>query len=985
MKFTKYSTVFFLFVGLLSTVSCVSHKKKGQVSGIKKFYHNTTAKYNGYFNANEILKLSILTLEDSYKDNYTKTLAVFPYNATDQAEGQKANLDKAIEKVSLDISLHRVSRWADDCYLLLAKAQYLKKDYESAENSFRYLVDEFNPYKDSSKRQRFKKKTSQERAKETKDRKKEIKEKAEEKAKAREKAKKEALKKKKQAAKDKKKGKTSAASKEEPAKTSSLPEAKIPEPKEKTKSSANSAITNEGNFLIKHTPAYWEAVIWSGKNLIERGKHYEAESMFREMQNDELLPEKLRSELYASSADLYLKTKRYDKAISALKLAIQYTKKKKLKARYAYILAQIYQDQKQYDDSDEFFEKSISFKPEYSMSFHAKLNLLVNKSSRVDDKKAIKADLQKLLADSKNEEFQGEIYYSLAEISLSEGNQEEGINHLNSCLRSANVNNDQKADAYATLAEINFKNQDYLKAKYYYDSTLSVLSKNDERRKEFSLMAANLDEIAQQLEIINLQDSLIRMSALSVKEKRALAIQIKNSKSAKILEQTNNNKFIRPGMRGNQFEDIPGFNSERLTADVGPSSKNDNSKGSSFFAYDIRATNRGRSEFEQQWGNRILEDDWRRSNKTSFNNSNVAIGNTAKVENDSLEADLAQILSSIPDTPEELATAHKKIEEALYSLGVLYREKLQNSKKSKETLLSLLSKYPSTQRKPDALYFLYLNCLELNDQACANSYSDQILYEFPDTRYGKFLKDPQSVLAEVNKKDESMQAYENAFDLYSNGEYKKALETLQILKNKLKPQHLLTSKIALLSAFCIGNTEGKDAYVNSLRDVVANFASTPEETKAKEILRFLKGDTDAFEVIRSDENKPTVFSPKEDDVHFITIHLYKPTPKEENALKISISDYHVKYHKGDNLKLSTIQLNIDDPDPVYLVRKFENKAAAMRYYNFVMKRSKEYMGNFTNYEVYVVNQTNYREILKQKSFKEYKAFFDQNYKLEGSN
>ncbi|MBK7738947.1 MAG: hypothetical protein IPI45_14350 [Saprospiraceae bacterium] len=84
------------------------------------------------------------------------------------------------------------------------------------------------------------------------------------------------------------------------------------------------------------------------------------------------------------------------------------------------------------------------------------------------------------------------------------------------------------------MADIYFDDQDYLKAKLYYDSTLTMLGKNDERRIKVSKLVANLEEIAQHLQQIALQDSLLKISGLSVKDKRALAIQLKNARKAKM-------------------------------------------------------------------------------------------------------------------------------------------------------------------------------------------------------------------------------------------------------------------------------------------------------------------------------------------------------------------------------------------------------------------------------------------------------------------
>lgn len=80
-------------------------------------------------------------------------------------------------------------------------------------------------------------------------------------------------------------------------------------------------------------------------------------------------------------------------------------------------------------------------------------------------------------------------------------------------------------------------------------------------------------------------------------------------------------------------------------------------------------------------GTRNLEDNWRRSNKTSFVSDfeNTTQGNNDQTE-DNLEEDLASILRGIPSTQEEKDAAHKKIQDAMYKLGVLYREKLNSIK-----------------------------------------------------------------------------------------------------------------------------------------------------------------------------------------------------------------------------------------------------------------------------------------------------------------
>ena len=136
-----------ILLTILVMAACTTQKKKGELSAIGKLYHNTTAKYNGYFNARELMEETFVSLDEQYQDNYNKILPVFTYTEADNPQAVAGDLDIAMEKVSIVINLHRESVWTDDCYLIIGQAQFLKKDYESAEETLRYLINEYSPRK----------------------------------------------------------------------------------------------------------------------------------------------------------------------------------------------------------------------------------------------------------------------------------------------------------------------------------------------------------------------------------------------------------------------------------------------------------------------------------------------------------------------------------------------------------------------------------------------------------------------------------------------------------------------------------------------------------------------------------------------------------------------------------------------------------------------------------------------------------------------
>ena len=185
----------------------------------------------------------------------------------------------------------------------------------------------------------------------------------------------------------------------------------------------------------------------------------------------------------------------------------------------------------------------------------------------------------------------------------------------------------------------------------------------------------------------------------------------------------------------------------------------------------------------------------------------------------------------------EWKTVFKK---AMFELGRLFRDKLEHYTKSTEFLEELLTSYDPPFKKIESYYYLYLDYLDLNDQTNATKYYNLILEEAPDSEFAKVLKDPNYLNSKNDKSLEIYKYYEETFALYENGKIDEACERVNKV-NDLFEENPLKAKFAMLKAFCTGKFEGKDAYIQSLKDVVANYPKTPEQTHARELLRILMG------------------------------------------------------------------------------------------------------------------------------------------------
>ncbi|MEL7426641.1 MAG: hypothetical protein AAFN81_26850, partial [Bacteroidota bacterium] len=66
--------------------------------------------------------------------------------------------------------------------------------------------------------------------------------------------------------------------------------------------------------------------------------------------------------------------------------------------------------------------------------------------------------------------------------------------------------------------------------------------------------------------------------------------------------------------------------------------------------------------------------------------------------------------------------------------------------------------------------------------------------------------------------------------------------------------------------------------------------------------------------------------------------------------------------------------------PVLVLRRFKDKAAAMSYYNGVEKNAGDFINaNDVDFQMFPITQSNYREVLRNRSVDGYDVFFRGNY------
>jgi tetratricopeptide (TPR) repeat protein len=120
---------------LLGVMSCNPTRDRW----LNRNWHTMTGHYNVYFNGQIKFDEAVTAFEKGAQNDFNKILPVFiiPDEAT--AKGMSGTMDEVIKKTSTSIQMHYVGRYTDDSYFLMAKAQYYKRDFFAALETFQYI------------------------------------------------------------------------------------------------------------------------------------------------------------------------------------------------------------------------------------------------------------------------------------------------------------------------------------------------------------------------------------------------------------------------------------------------------------------------------------------------------------------------------------------------------------------------------------------------------------------------------------------------------------------------------------------------------------------------------------------------------------------------------------------------------------------------------------------------------------------------------
>jgi tetratricopeptide (TPR) repeat protein len=585
-----------------------------------------------------------------------------------------------------------------------------------------------------------------------------------------------------------------------------------------------------------NNPIRYEAQIWLGRTYTEIGRYNEARLLFEEMLGDASFPGSLEAELYSTIAHFHLVQDQFEQAITNLEIAIERLKDKDRSVRYTYILAQLHERAGNLAASSDYYSKVISMNPDYEMVFNARINLAGVFQTGRGDASSMISDLEKMLRDEKNRDYQDQIYYALGNIYLRSNDEENAIKHYTLSASAPGTNPSQKSVTYLAIADIFFAKPDYVRAQAYYDSAVVNMNPGFPDMEEITVKRDMLTRLVTNLNQYRLEDSVQFLAALSESERNSAIDDIIAKVRQEEAEEREREMLAR---QTPQYRTARTAQSARQQAE--------RTGGGSWYFYNPSAVTFGQNEFESLWGERRLEDNWRRSNRQVISQDQFAVlgDENTEPEEGSEEATDTQsrdhYLRDIPLTEEAMEASRRRLEEALFNVGGIFNDDFKDYDRSVEAYEELVRRYPQGILRLPAMYELHQVHLLRNDNRASEYYKNLIIDEYPDTPYASVLTNPNYYREFEEKEKASEYYYEETFELFRENRFDQVIERADHALAAW-PESPLVPRFEYLKTLSYGSRGNMAQFRAMLTGYIEAYPQTEMADNARQFLAYLEDD-----------------------------------------------------------------------------------------------------------------------------------------------
>jgi len=628
------------------------------------------------------------------------------------------------------------------------------------------------------------------------------------------------------------------------------------------------------NYILYKYPTsnnVYQAQVWREKvNLKLENEQLAIKNLNRTLKGQKVTGQDL-ADIHSVLAQAFIKKNVLDSAIVSVKIAKKETKRNEEKARYTFILGQLYEKLNYSDSAYVAFQEVIDMKRKSPRSYTIYSHL--KQSSQFDFQKgdtvAFQKKLDKLLENIENKSFRDVIYHQKAIFYDKKEKDNLAILNYNKSIKNSLSDKYLAALNYRNISEIYYKKQNFHYVKKYLDSTLLRLPEKNSEVKSTKKRLEIIADVVKYQDIISYSDSIFNISKMSNSEKVKFfqnhITKLKISDSIAAIKKADNIALSEQNLKadafpGDSFNDqsdskdknSPGEISKTknpvLEQDLVKPPVNSGGLQSNFYFYNAVTVAQGKLNFKKKWGDIKYGDNWKSVPETNQNQ-------TPNVSEEEIEEETEEpteevglepkyktsfYIDQLPKDTKVLDSLTIEANFARFQLGTIFKEKLKEKKLAITTFEDVLVNSPESKLILPTYYNLYQLYADENKEK-ALVYKQKILTKYPESRYASAISNT-AINADITADSEFNLLYKKV----EEGWFREANLEIDALLKKYDGDEL-NAKFDMLKAKISARLFGLSAYKEALQKMVKNY---PKADETKKIESILSSDIPALEALQ---------------------------------------------------------------------------------------------------------------------------------------
>ena len=623
------------------------------------------------------------------------------------------------------------------------------------------------------------------------------------------------------------------------------------------KSGKFSIASAENNRAWENKNVRNESMIWQARNYFESGEINEGISLLQLLKTDVGFPKRLHPFLYEQLAYGYYLSGMNDSAANYLIKGLDNAKDPLTKARWSFLIAQLYEKEQKIDLAYNWFRKAGAIVSNPVIAVYASIYMASIDANRGEKSwENLAKSLERMLNKDKYSAFADIIYYEMAQLAMRNQAVSKANQWLIASIQKNEKNTKLKQKALVQLGALNYKIDQFSVAKIAYEN-LNELLKTFPNYEQITLRKKWIDKIANLHELISIEDSLQMIYAAPALLQEQMAKQWQ--KRIALVKSQEKDLFTDPNKKtaesvivnkSNQNNN-PGYSFSNAFAST--TTKQDIK--SDFYFDNPQNVSMGITNYIKKWGDRPNVDNWRRKTtiqlaKTSATNTNIdsaqnnvqlntkdienskLVGNkknkTRAQEHDSTEKLTVQLIQTASDLTQSKISWNKNS----LSMAKIFLYELNDFDKALPRYQAVIRNNTEPTTTESALLDLASHYLHIGQKTTSDSLIAIITMQFPEGIYVQKKKAKED-LDRIDKY--SAESYKAAYFLAQIGDWDQFGAEMETVQKQFKgtkwntPYQFLKVKMQAQ----LGKDSLAIVYCN---DIIAQNKSESIKARAKNII-----------------------------------------------------------------------------------------------------------------------------------------------------